>query len=309
METTTLGKTGLEISRLGIGLSEIGSILSDADVKTASDVLNAALDNGINFLDTAACYGLSEDFIGRSIPTRRDEYVLASKAGHYIPRNEGEDWTYDLVTESIERSLTLMKTDHLDLIQLHSCSVEILEKGDVLRAIQDAKQAGKVNHIGYSGDNENAKWAVDSGLFETLQTSYSLVDQGARSNLFPGVVEQEMGLIIMRPIGNAVWGRATDPNPYHHMPTSYTEEYFRRAGVMSQSGGAVEDAPNSAIELAMGFTLSRPEVTTVIVGTLNPTHLASNVEMIGDGMAISRAAIADLERRYDKVGADWGQQG
>ena len=136
METTTLDKTGLEISRLGIGLSEIGSILSDADAKTASDVLNAALDNGINFLDTAACYGLSEDFIGRSIPTRRDEYVLASEAGDYIPRNEGEDWTYDLIIESIERSLTPMKTDHLDLIQLHSCSVEILEKGDVIRAIR-----------------------------------------------------------------------------------------------------------------------------------------------------------------------------
>jgi aryl-alcohol dehydrogenase-like predicted oxidoreductase len=99
METTTLGKTGLEITRLGIGLSEIGSILSNADTKTASDVLNAALDQGINFLDTAACYGLSEDFIGRSIPNRRDEYVLASKAGHYIPRGEGEDWTYELVTE------------------------------------------------------------------------------------------------------------------------------------------------------------------------------------------------------------------
>ena len=59
------------------------------------------------------------------------------------------------------------------------------------------------------------------------------MDQGARSNLFPGVVEQGMGLIIKRPIGNAVWGWATDPNPYHHMLTSYTEEYFRRAGVMS----------------------------------------------------------------------------
>jgi aryl-alcohol dehydrogenase-like predicted oxidoreductase len=308
METTTLGKTGLEISRLGIGLSEIGSILSAEDEKTASDVLNSALDNGINFLDTAACYGLSEDFVGRSIPNRRDEYVLASKAGHYIPRNEGEDWTYELIIESIERSLTLMKTDHLDLIQLHSCSVEILEKGDVIRAIQDAKQSGKVNHIGYSGDNENAKWAVDSGLFETLQTSYSLVDQGARSNLFPGVVEQGMGLIIKRPIGNAVWGRATDPNPYHHMPTSYTEEYFRRAGLMAGSG-AVEDVPDSAIELAMGFTLSRPEVSTVIVGTLNPTHLASNVEMIGGGMTVSGAAIADLERRFDEVGGDWEQRG
>jgi aryl-alcohol dehydrogenase-like predicted oxidoreductase len=93
------------------------------------------------------------------------------------------------------------------------------------------------------------------------------------------------------------------------MPTSYTEEYFRRAGVMSQSGGAVEEAPDSAIELAMGFTLSRPEVSTVIVGTLNPVHLASNVDMIGDGMTTSGAAIADLERRYDEVGGDWEQRG
>lgn len=308
MERTTLGKTGLEISRLGIGLSEIGVILSADDEKTAGDVLNSALDNGINFLDTAACYGLSEEFIGRAIAGRRDEYVLASKAGHYMPRGEGEDWTYDLITESIERSLTLMKTDHLDLIQLHSCSVEVMEKGDVIRAIQDAKHAGKALHIGYSGDNENARWAVDSGLFETLQTSFSLVDQDARTNLFPGVVKQGMGLIIKRPIGNAVWGRATDPNPYHHMPSSYTEEYFRRAGVMAKSG-AVQDAPDSAIELAMGFTLGRSEVSTAIVGTLNPSHLASNIEMTSDGFAISKAAIADLERRYDEVGGDWEQRG
>ena len=308
MERTTLGKTGLEISRLGIGLSEIGFILSADDEKTAGDVLNSALDNGINFLDTAACYGLSEEFIGRAIAGRRDEYVLASKAGHYMPRGEGEDWTYDLITESIERSLTLMKTDHLDLIQLHSCSVEVMEKGDVIRAIEDAKQAGKALHIGYSGDNENARWAVDSGLFETLQTSFSLVDQDARTNLFPGVVKQGMGLIIKRPIGNAVWGRATDPNPYHHMPSSYTEEYFRRAGVMAKSG-AVQDAPDSAIELAMGFTLGRSEVSTAIVGTLNPSHLASNIEMVSDGFAISEAAIADLERRYDEVGGDWEQRG
>lgn len=308
MDRSTLGKTGLEISRLGIGLSEIGFNLSFDDEETVADVLNAALDNGINFLDTAACYGLSEEFIGRAIAGRRDEYVLASKAGHYMPRGEGEDWTYDLITESIERSLTLMKTDHLDLIQLHSCSVEVMEKGDVIRAIQDAKHAGKALHIGYSGDNENARWAVDSGLFETLQTSFSLVDQDARTNLFPGVVKQGMGLIIKRPIGNAVWGRATDPNPYHHMPSSYTEEYFRRAGVMAKSG-AVQDAPDSAIELAMGFTLGRSEVSTAIVGTLNPSHLASNIDMVSDGFAISEAAIADLERRYDEVGGDWEQRG
>ena len=69
------------------------------------------------------------------------------------------------------------------------------------------------------------------------------------------------------------------------------------------------DAPDSAIELAMGFTLGRSEVSTAIVGTLNPSHLESNVEMVSDGFAISEAAIADLERRYDEVGGDWEQRG
>ena len=308
MDRSTLGKTGLEISRLGIGLSEIGFNLSFDDEKTVADVLNSALDNGINFLDTAACYNLAEEFVGRTIPHRRDAYVLASKAGHYLPRGEGEDWTYDLIIESIERSLSRMKTDHLDLIQLHSCSIEVLERGDVIRAVQDAKKAGKALHIGYSGDNENAKWAVDSGLFETLETSFSLVDQGARANLFPGVVKQEMGLIIKRPIGNAVWGRASDPDPYDHMASSYTEEYFRRAGVMAKSG-PVQDAPDDPIELAMGFTLGHSEVSTAIVGTQNPSHLTSNLELVNNRLPIPETAIADLERRYDAIGGDWEQRG
>lgn len=201
-----------------------------------------------------------------------------------------------------------MKTDHVDLIQLHSCSVEILEKGDVIRAIQDTRDAGKARHIGYSGDNENAKWAVESREFETLQTSFSLVDQGARKNLFPGVVEQGMGLIIKRPIGNAVWGRATDPNPYYHMPTSYTEEYFRRAGVMAAEG-PIDGAPDNPIDMAMGFTLGRPEVSTAIVGTLNPSHLESNIELIHNRLPISADAISNLEKRYDQVGGDWEQRG
>ena len=308
MDRTTLGKTGLEISRLGIGLSEIGFNLSFDDEKTVADVLNSALDNGINFLDTAACYNLAEEFVGRTIPHRRDEYVLASKAGHYLPRGEGEAWTYALIIESIERSLSRMKTDHLDLIQLHSCSIEVLERGDVIRATQDAKKAGKALHIGYSGDNENAKWAVDSGLFETLQTSFNLVDQGARTSLFPGVVKQEMGLIIKRPIGNAVWGRASDPDPYDHMASSYTEEYFRRAGVMLESG-PVQDAPADPIELAMGFTLGHTEVSTAIVGTQNPSHLTSNLESVNNRLPIPETAIADLERRYDEIGGDWEQRG
>ena len=93
MEKTILGKTGLEVSRLGLGVSEIGHILSLEDERQAGEVLNAALDLGINFLDTAACYGVGEELIGRTVSHRRDQYVLATKAGHVTEDYSGEPWT------------------------------------------------------------------------------------------------------------------------------------------------------------------------------------------------------------------------
>lgn len=307
METKRLGKTELEVGRLGIGLSEVGYNLKLADVDQARDVINQALDNGVNFLDTAACYELSEELIGMVASDRRDEYVLATKAGHYLPRNEGEDWTYHLVTSSIDRSLERMKTNHIDLVQLHSCSVEVLEKGDVIRALQDAKAAGKTRYIGYSGDNENAKWAVTSGLFDTLQTSFNLVDQSARLNLFDDVEARDMGLIIKRPIGNAVWGAPADPRPYDHNP-EYTVEYTRRAGVMAEEGPLADD-PNDRIRLALGFTFAHEEVDVTIVGTQRPQHMKSNLEMVSQPLGVTEATVSDLHTRWDKLSAGWEQRG
>jgi aryl-alcohol dehydrogenase-like predicted oxidoreductase len=307
METKRLGKTDLEVGRLGIGLSEVGFNLEMADVDQARDVINQALDSGVNFLDTAACYGISEELLGVVASDRRDEFVLATKAGHFLPRGEGEDWTYDLVISSIDRSLELLKTDHVDIVQLHSCVVEVLERGDVIRALQDAKAAGKTRFIGYSGDNENAKWAVTSGLFDTLQTSFNLVDQDARTNLFADVEARDMGLIIKRPIGNAVWGAAVDPKPYRHM-SDYTEEYFRRAGVMNAEGPLADD-PEDRIRLALGFTFAHPEVDVTIVGTQRPGHMKSNLEMVSDPLGVSDATVSDLHARWDKLSAGWEQRG
>ena len=307
METKRLGKTDLEVGRLGIGLSEVGFNLEMADVDQARAVINQALDSGVNFLDTAACYGISEELLGVVASDRRDEFVLATKAGHFLPRGEGEDWTYDLVISSIDRSLELLKTDHVDIVQLHSCVVEVLERGDVIRALQDAKAAGKTRFIGYSGDNENAKWAVTSGLFDTLQTSFNVVDQSARTNLFADVEARDMGLIIKRPIGNAVWGAVADPKPYSHM-SDYTEEYFRRAGVMNAEGPLADD-PEDRIRLALGFTFAHPEVDVTIVGTQRPQHMKSNLEMVSQPMGISESTVTDLHARWDKLSSGWDQRG
>lgn len=299
MEMRKLGQTDLEVSRLGIGLAEIGFELTHANEEQAARVLNAALDGGINFLDTAACYGISEELIGRTIADRRDEYVLATKAGHGV---EGEeDWTAETVTLSIERSLRRLKTDRLDLVQLHSCGVDVLERGEVIEALLDAQQAGKTRYVGYSGDNEAAEWAIASGHFDTLQTSFNLVDQKARSTLFSQVEERGMGLIAKRPIANASWGAAESRSSYH-------DEYHRRAKRMLELG-PIPEAPDDPILLALGFVMAHDAVDTAIAGTKDPDHVRKNIHWVEYALPISEKAVETLHRRFQELGQNWKQMG
>jgi hypothetical protein len=298
MENRQLGKTDLVIRRIGVGLAEIGYELTMADASVASKVLNTALDNGINFFDTSACYGISEELIGRTVAHRRDEFVLATKAGHVTGDYEGQAWSAQTIEDSIDRSLTRMKTDHLDLVQLHSCDVGVLERGEVIRALQDAREAGKTRYIGYSGDNEAAVWAVESGIFDTLQTSFNLVDQRARKDLFS--IVEEMGVIAKRPLANAVWGCET-------CPSSYDNPYFRRAQKMEEIG-PIPGAPNDPILLALGFVLAHDAVDVAITGTSNADHLRSNIEMVKNDLPINQRAVEELHRRFEELGQDWDQQ-
>jgi aryl-alcohol dehydrogenase-like predicted oxidoreductase len=300
MEMRQLGETDLRVSRLGIGLSEIGSTLAMGQEEEAARVLNTALDMGINFLDTAACYGSSEELIGRTVSGRRHEYVLATKAGHVVGEQGGRSWMAETVRESIERSLRRLQTDHLDLVQLHSCGIDVLERGDVIRALTDAKDAGKVRYIGYSGDNEAARWAVESGVFDTLQTSFNLVDQRARLELFPLAEAKGMGIIAKRPIANAAWGASKSPSVY-------AREYFQRAREMEEQG-ALPETPDNRILLALGFTLAHEEVDTAIAGTSDPEHVRGNVAMVEDGLPISNDAVEELHRRFEELGRGWMQQ-
>jgi len=299
MEMRTLGNTGLEISRLGAGLSEIGSRLSLTDEDTAARVLNGALDGGINFLDTSACYGISEELIGRTIAHRRHEYVLATKCGHITGGYAGEEWTAKTVTDSIDRSLERMRTDFIDLMQLHSCEVDVLERGEVIEALHVARQAGKIRFIGYSGDNEAAQWAVESGIFDTLQTSFNLVDQRARTRLFPQAKAKGMGTIAKRPIANGAWGVSKSPS-------AYADGYFERAQIMA-GNGLIPNAPKDRILLALGFTLAHDEIDTVIIGTRNPAHMQANMELVEAELPINPEAVEALHRRFDEVGKGWVQ--
>ena len=306
MQMVDFGKTGYKISRLGAGLAEIGSELDFDDVEQAGNVLNNALDMGINFLDTAACYGISEELIGRTVANRRDEYVLVTKAGHARGDGlNGSDWTYETVRDSVDRSLRRLNTDNVDLVQLHSCGIPDLEKGDIIRALEDARDAGKTRLIGYSGDNEAAHWAVDSGIFDTLQTSFNVVEQRAyTTGLLEKCANAGTGVIVKRPIGGATWGMAK--SGLTNSRRGYDNTYLQRCAKV-QSLGDLPGEPDDPIAAAMGFTLAHPEIHVAIIGTKNPRHMASNIGTLDDALNIDPGFVDALHDRFAELDDDWRQ--
>jgi len=214
METRPFGHTDMQVSVLGFGGSEIG--YENASKETVQLLLNSALDAGLNVIDTAECYEGSEKLIGDTVAERRNDYHLFTKCGH--PRGIGsEDWSPASLLDSIERSLRRLKTDRLDLIQLHSCSESILRKGDAIAALQTAREKGFVRYLGYSGDGQAARYAVECGAFDALQTSINIADQEPLELTLPLAREKQMGVIAKRPIANAAWKEQHKPiDSYHH---------------------------------------------------------------------------------------------
>ena len=294
METRKLGNTDLEVTRLAFGGARIG--FEDVTDKAVESLLNGLLDAGVLLVDTAACYDDSEELIGKFVSHRRDEYVLASKCGHVAGDATGEPWTANIISESIDRSLRLLKTDRIDLMQLHSCSSEILDKGEALEAVTRARDAGKVRYIGYSGDGENALHAIGMGVFATLQTSFNLVDQKARLEVLPAAVKAGMGIIAKRPIANGAFGKAASPY-------GYADTYFDRSQAMMLPAGA----PKDGIEIALRFTLSHDAIDTAIAGTTKLANAQANIQILSAG-PLPASVIESLHVQFDELGTDWNPQ-
>src|SRR6202022_2272738 len=177
MEKRRLGKTDMDVSVLGFGGSEIG--YEQTASETGADLLNSALDAGLNVIDTAECYRGSEETIGKAVSHHRNEFFLFTKCGHPHGMESAANWSRDSILQSIERSLERLKTDRLDIVQLHSCSESELRKGEAIAALQTAREKGYTRYIGYSGDSRASHFAAECGAFDTLQTSISIADQEA----------------------------------------------------------------------------------------------------------------------------------
>ncbi|HST31563.1 MAG TPA: aldo/keto reductase [Chthoniobacterales bacterium] len=273
MEKRRLGKTDMEVSVLGFGGSEIG--YERASEQTVAELLNSALDAGLNVIDTAECYYNSEELIGQAVGTRRKDFYLFTKCGHPHGMESGANWSKASILESVQRSLQRLKTDRLDLLQLHSCSEAELRKGEVIDALQTARDKGFTRFIGYSGDSHAAHFAVQSGAFDTLQTSINIADQEAIGLTVPLARERQMGVIAKRPIANAAWKTG------HRPIDSYHQEYWERLRKLHYD--FLRGDVNRSVSIALRFALSVAGVHTAIVGTKKPERWRENAQLLEAG--------------------------
>ncbi len=293
IERRILGRTGMEVSVLGFGGSETG--YGGHAASTVGAILNSALDDGLNLIDTAACYGDGEDQIGRAVGHRRRDFFLMTKCGHAAGL-AGDDWDPGMMAKSIDRSLRRLKTDHVDVMQLHSCSEQVLRDGRVVEVLLRARDAGKTRFVGYSGDGRDALYAVESGVFDTLQISVSIADQEAIDLVLSRARERNIGVIAKRPIANAVW---IDRNAAADW---YSRPYWER---LQKLNYPFLRGDSSSVATALRFTLSTAGVHTAIVGTSKPGRWQQNADFAGRG-SLPASEYEAIRARWRAVArADW----
>ncbi|MCA9437941.1 MAG: aldo/keto reductase [Candidatus Omnitrophica bacterium] len=277
MQKRTLGKTNLEVTPIGFGTAQIGFVgmeQSDCD-----HLLNGVLDAGVNVIDTAACYVDAEEKVGKSIGSRRDEYVLVSKCGHKIADDDPPEWSPELIRSSAERSLRLLKADCLDVLLIHSCSKEALENEAMIEALLKCKSDGLARFVGYSGDRGDLDYALTLDSIDCIETSISICDQQVLDNSLPKAKELTLGVFAKRPIANSVW---RDMTKYGGLYGGYTAAYTERLKKMDFTPESV-GFDGSWIELALRFTLFQPGMHTALVGGMNLDHVKDNLKIADQG--------------------------
>src|SRR5215813_5125478 len=276
--TRVLGRTGLPVTVLGYGAMELRGVPRGRDVAEAQaeTILNAVLDAGINYIDTSIDYGLSEERIGRYISHRRHEYYLASKCGCLVgappaPRGQrGQHvFTRENIVAGVEQSLARMKTDYLDVVQFHSSpSRKTLEEQGALEALLELREAGKVRFIGMSGTLPHLIDHIAMGVFDVFQIPYSAVEREHEATI-AAAAQKGAGIVIR---GGAAKGAPTEGKQ-----SGLQWERWRRARLDDLLEGM------TPMEFILRFTFTNPDLDTTIVGTINPAHLQTNLDMLQQG--------------------------
>jgi aryl-alcohol dehydrogenase-like predicted oxidoreductase len=284
-EQRALGRTGLHVSVVGLGAGALGDpALSEQD---AERLLQGALELGVTLIDTAPSYGASEERLGRHLGWRRQHVVLSTKVGYGVPGVA--DWTPACITAGVELALGRLRTDWLDVVHLHSCPREVLERPGLLEALEAAIRAGKVRVAAYSGENDALGWAIGCGRFGVVQRSVNLCDQGQLEFPPPPAI----GVLAKRPLANAAW--AFRDRPAREDVAVYWDR-LRALGL--DTAGLEWD------ELALRFAAFVPGVSSCLVGTHRLAALARACEVVARGPLLPEL-LTQLRAAWWRAAAGW----
>jgi aryl-alcohol dehydrogenase-like predicted oxidoreductase len=258
----------------------------------ATAVLNAVLDAGINYLDTSPDYGMSEDYIG-TVSARRDEFLIASKVG--CPTGEivvptgsrlPHDFSAASVVRAVEQSLRRMRTDHLDLAQVHmSPPMSTLIEAGTVEALQGLRQDGKIRFIGISSTLPNITGHLAAGVFDVIQVPYSAL-QREHEEVMRQIGAAGLGIVVRGGVARGDSGRGLG--------------HARDSSLAANLSGVVGDM--SRMELLLRFTLCNPGLSTAIVGTQSPLHVRANVAAAAKG-PLAPDMYEEVVRRLDALPA------
>ena len=257
MEYRELGKTGLKISKLGFG----GIPIQKVDAKTTRELVEVMLEKGINYIDTARGYTVSESFLGEALEGVRDKFVLATKS---MAR------TKEAMAKDIEISLGNLRTDYIDLYQVHNPNMQQMEDvmapGGALEALLEAKEAGKIGHIGVTAHAiEVFEKAIELPWVETIMFPYNIVERQGEE-LIHRCAEKNIGFIVMKPL----------------------------------AGGAIEDA-----ELALRFICANPDASVVIPGMFDVKEIQQNLAACENVSPLSEEENAQIQKIREELGSNF----
>jgi aryl-alcohol dehydrogenase-like predicted oxidoreductase len=281
LEQRRLGATGLNVTLIGFGALEIGrdwgigdgSARARPDEDGAAEVLNAALDAGINLIDTASAYHRSEERIGKSIAHRRHEYILCSKCGeHNDEPNTFYDFSYDAIRNSIRRSRDLLQASAIDVMQIHfgPDPQKVLDDGECVRAMKDAREAGEIKFLGASINGELLSRCIDRGDFQVVQVGYSLLHREDH-DLISRARDRGIGVLIRSGFaGGWLTSRIQSVPPEKRPP---------KAQAMLDLCGA--DA-TKLYSLALQFLAKHDGISSILVGTKSAANLKQAMQLIAE---------------------------
>ncbi|UOB19302.1 aldo/keto reductase [Abyssalbus ytuae] len=319
MKYRKLGKTGFEVSEISLGTWQVGGKWGDPfNDKNADEILNTAVDNGINFIDTADVYGSgnreSERAVGRLVNNRSERIYVATKCGRRLNPHTNEAYTPQTMRAFVEDSLSNMKLECIDLIQLHCPPNEVYYRPEIFEEFDKLKSEGKILNLGVSVEKvEQAVKAMEFDNVTTVQIIFNMFRQRPAELFFDLAKKNNVGIIVRVPLASGLLTGKFDKN------TSFGKDdhrYFNRQGEAFDKGetfsgidyntgleavSALKEAfPNSNLtHLALKWILMFNQVSTVIPGASKTDHLLSNIQ--ADKMPdLSSADMKKIKEVYDR---------